>query len=565
MYSACLSIQYLSIIALFVEGWVVFRNLSSKPHAYLLFSIIANAVNNVGYLFELKAQTLDTYLTALQLSYFGRVWTGLALFLFIMELCKVKLPDIVKIILGLFNLLTYVIILTLKSHTLYYTKLDFKMQGDFPVFDHGSGIWHKLYMGVLVCYIVVGLTMLFIKFFKEHDKSAKKRFAIVIFAMLTESAFFLVQIFVDDELTHYYDLTMLGSTIGTLFMLAAIFKYNLLDAQQLAKDYILDKLSESIVAADAQGNAAYFNKPAEELFPELMKDPAGVVSVLKEASSEDKPLPVQDKIFTVRTDTLYKGKTASGTIYVMHDNTALYQMQSGLKREVGIQTARADRLSFELMVALSRTVDAKDHYTNGHSGRVAEYSAEIARRMGKSQAEQEKIYEMGLVHDIGKIGVSEEILNKTSRLTDDEFEQIKRHTVIGDDILKAITEMPDLAVGARWHHERFNGKGYPDGLSGKDIPEEARIICVADCYDAMTSTRTYSKPRSQEAVRAEIIRCSGSQFDPDIAAIMVQMIDDDKDYIMNEKGGAFAWKNRDKLRIASDGEAPVPLNKMNSK
>ncbi len=225
----------------------------------------------------------------------------------------------------------------------------------------------------------------------------------------------------------------------------------------------------------------------------------------------------------------------------------LYHYQSGLKREVGRQTARADRLSLEMMIALSKTVDAKDHYTNGHSGRVAEYSAEIARRMGKSVAEQEKIYEMGLMHDIGKIGVSEEIINKPSRLTEEEFAQIKKHTVIGHDILSSIEEMPDLSVGARSHHEKYNGTGYPDGLKGKDIPEAARIICVADCYDAMTSTRTYSTTRPQENVRAEIERCSGTQFDPDIAAVMLRMIDDDTEYKMNEQGGASVWKNKDML------------------
>ena len=225
----------------------------------------------------------------------------------------------------------------------------------------------------------------------------------------------------------------------------------------------------------------------------------------------------------------------------------LYHYQSGLIREVGRQTERADRLSLEMMIALSKTVDAKDHYTNGHSGRVAEYAAEIARRMGKSLSEQEKIYEMGLMHDIGKIGVSEDIINKTSRLTDDEFAQIKKHTVIGCDILSSITEMPDLSVGARSHHEKYDGTGYPDGLKGGEIPEAARIICVADCYDAMTSTRTYSLPRTQEAVRAEIERCSGTQFDPAVAAVMINMIDDDTDYKMNELGGAKVWKNMEKL------------------
>ena len=221
----------------------------------------------------------------------------------------------------------------------------------------------------------------------------------------------------------------------------------------------------------------------------------------------------------------------------------LDRYQKDLQGEVQKQTGRAERLTKEMMLALSQTVDAKDHYTNGHSGRVASYAAEIGRRMGKNFAEQKKLYEIGLLHDIGKIGVPEEIINKTERLTDEEFAQIKQHTVIGHDILKRIEDLPELKLGARSHHERYNGKGYPDGLSGDSIPEVARIICVADCYDAMTSTRTYSDPKPQAAVRAEIVRCSGTQFDPVIAEIMLAMIDDDRDFIMNEQGGGErVWK-----------------------
>ena len=189
-----------------------------------------------------------------------------------------------------------------------------------------------------------------------------------------------------------------------------------------------------------------------------------------------------------------------------------------------------DRLSREVMLALSKAVDAKDHYTNGHSSRVAEYAKEIAKRMGKSEKEQEEIYELGLLHDIGKIGVSEEIINKEGRLTDEEFDEIKKHTLTGWEILKTITEIPWLSKGARWHHERYDGNGYPDGLKGKEIPEEARIICLADSYDAMTSKRSYSVPKSQKEVRDEIVRCSGTQFDPDIAIYLLEMIDEDTEF-----------------------------------
>ncbi|MBR5337528.1 MAG: HD domain-containing protein [Lachnospiraceae bacterium] len=192
------------------------------------------------------------------------------------------------------------------------------------------------------------------------------------------------------------------------------------------------------------------------------------------------------------------------------------------------------RLSQEVMLALSQAVDAKDHYTNGHSMRVAEYSREIAKRLGKPEQECEDIFCMGLLHDVGKIGVHEDILNKRGKLTDEEFAAIKSHTMVGYEILRTITEIPGLSTGARWHHERYDGKGYPDRLMGIEIPEEARIICVADCYDAMTSKRSYSSPRPQNEVRDEIERCKGTHFDPEIADAMIAVIDDDREYLLRE-------------------------------
>ncbi|MCR5452510.1 MAG: response regulator [Lachnospiraceae bacterium] len=236
------------------------------------------------------------------------------------------------------------------------------------------------------------------------------------------------------------------------------------------------------------------------------------------------------------SDFVYKPFPPEVLMHRVRRLVELSKLQKYLQHEVALQTEKASHLSREIMLALSAAVDAKDHYTNGHSKRVARYSADIARRMGKPRFEQEEIYVLGLMHDIGKIGVHEEIINKTTSLTDEEYNEMKKHTEIGYDILRQITEMPRLATGARWHHERYDGSGYPDGLKGEEIPEEARIICVADCYDAMTSKRSYSSPREQKEVRDEIVRCKGKQFDPHIADILIQMIDEDIDYRMSERG-----------------------------
>lgn len=212
----------------------------------------------------------------------------------------------------------------------------------------------------------------------------------------------------------------------------------------------------------------------------------------------------------------------------------LSHLQQDLSREVEKKTQENGNMLIHIVEALADAIDAKDAYTNGHSGRVALYSREIAHRIGYSNQRERQIYMMGLLHDIGKIGIPDAIINKPARLTDEEYDVIKTHTVKGAKILKNIEEMPSLVTGAHWHHERFYGGGYPDAISGYDIPEEARIIAVADAYDAMSSRRSYRGILPQQVVRQEILKGKGSQFDPAIADVMISMIDEDPDYLLRE-------------------------------
>ena len=193
------------------------------------------------------------------------------------------------------------------------------------------------------------------------------------------------------------------------------------------------------------------------------------------------------------------------------------------------------RLFAQTAEALASAIDAKDPYTKGHSSRVAEYSRKIAELAGKDEQDCNEIYYAALLHDVGKIGISRSILNKTGRLTDEEYQVIKEHPNIGAQILSSISESPYLSIGAKSHHERYDGKGYPEGLKGEDIPEIARIIAVADAYDAMTSSRSYRGTIPQQLVREEFIKCLGTQFDPVFGKLMLHLIDIDSEFQMKEK------------------------------
>lgn len=1087
MYHILIGIQCIIIVLLAVECWAVFKNWKGSMHSYLFLACTAMLVNAVGYTFELTSRTEVSFLTALRMSYLGRVWIAFALFLFVMELARVRVPKLVRIVLAAFNILTYLVVVTTGFTHLYYKTTDFYLFGRFPVFVHVNGIWHYIWDLVMIILILTGLSVLIYKWCNEKNRAARESIFLVTCAVLAEGLSTIAQIFKWIPLSGVYDITMIGFYFGSALLFIAIFKFNLLDAETLAREYIIDELSEGIIAVNEKGDVTFKNVPALSLFPNLVSYPEKVIAVLENAVRNREPLKLNGRIYSPEASKLYRNGTEIGTIYALTDdtdhfrymeelekqkeiadnanaaksrflasmsheirtpinavlgmdemilretgestirsyasdimsagrtllslindildiskveegkmeiipvqyevsslindlcnmirdravrkglkfdveadntlphllngdemrirqcvlniltnavkyteeggvrlsvayektdedhislqfavedtgigmkeedmeilfspykrfesernrsiegtglgmsitkqllelmgseliveseygkgsrlyfaieqevikwdgigdyslrfaeakesNTAyrelfhapdarilvvddtemnltviqsllkktdiridtalsgadaitltagnsydvlfidhmmpemdgietlkhiredgknketpaialtanavsgarqryidagftdyvskpvdgeklekllyvllpeeklqklpdeaaalktpaardrsrilvvdddeavcalvkeimdplydvkecllgekavsiakeflpdlilldihlpdgngfevmqklrengqtadipvllltgdndsvteengfrsgaadyirkpfvpdvlkqrvkriidLHHYQQSIEREVERQAGRSRRLTREMMLALSKTVDTKDHYTDGHSRRVAAMSAELARRLGKSASEQIIIYETGLLHDIGKIGIHEDIIHKNSRLSDDEYAEIKEHTVKGYEILKEIADMPRLREGARWHHEHFDGSGYPDGLKGEDIPETARIVCVADCYDAMTSTRTYSVPRKQEDVRAEIERCKGTMFDPQVADVMLNMIDEDKGYRMNEKAqGGYVWKEYDRL------------------
>jgi putative two-component system response regulator len=197
--------------------------------------------------------------------------------------------------------------------------------------------------------------------------------------------------------------------------------------------------------------------------------------------------------------------------------------QQHLEEKVAEQAQKIRASFFNAITALAYALEAKDVYTSGHSQRVTEISVAIAEHLGLPKESIEKIRLAGLVHDIGKIGVRESVLNKPGSLSDNEFKHVRLHSQAGERILKPIVDDEEILKAVRHHHERYDGTGYPDGLKGEQIPQLARIIAVADTFDAMTSERPYRKALTEEAACAEVERCRGTQFDPGAADAFLEI------------------------------------------
>lgn len=198
------------------------------------------------------------------------------------------------------------------------------------------------------------------------------------------------------------------------------------------------------------------------------------------------------------------------------------------KKELAKRKRQLEKVSLQMIQTLSTTIEAKDEYARGHSHRVAEYAALIAGELGWSSEEIMNLKYAAHLHDIGKIGIPDMLLNKPARLTPEEYSVIKEHTVIGAEILKNISLIPHVAEVARSHHEHYDGTGYPDGLAGEDIPLSARIVAIADSYDAMNSRRIYRNALPPEKIFEEIENNRGIQFDPELADIFLKLLCDDR-------------------------------------
>ncbi len=183
-----------------------------------------------------------------------------------------------------------------------------------------------------------------------------------------------------------------------------------------------------------------------------------------------------------------------------------------------------NNMALSTVITIANIIDAKDPYAGGHGLRVAVISRDIARNLGWDENKCQNIYFIALLHDVGMMTVPDSILSKPGRLTDDEYEVVKRHAQSGAEMLRDIKGLDDLCDGILCHHERWDGKGYPGGLSGEEIPAVSRVIMVANAYDAMNSDRIYRPRLSKEKTISELERCKGTQFDPEIADVFVFML-----------------------------------------
>ena len=270
MFLTLLTIQAISVVLLFIESGYVFAKMKAGLYKYLFLNCVATLVNNTGYLLMMVSVSEEQYLTGLQMSYLGRVWIPFSLFIFCMSMCKIRIKPLIMTGMVFFHTATFFLVLTCRWHGLYYSSMEYVEEGLWKSIDISAGVWHNAYTLVMTLYIIIGLFQLFRAIGREKNAISKRRIISVTLAVISVCASYIIYL---TGLTREYDCTVLGYTIGTFFMYIAIFKYKLLDTLQLAKDYVVDELSEAVMVVNQDEELEYYNKPAAEILGGQISEP----------------------------------------------------------------------------------------------------------------------------------------------------------------------------------------------------------------------------------------------------------------------------------------------------
>ncbi len=326
----------LSIFAMLFEGIIVFRKLKNKLHAYLFLNCITMLISNTGYLLELLSKTEDGYIAALKFSYIGRVFIVFSLIMVSAELCHILIPRLLVRALILIDVFVYAIIFTFQEHDLFYSKIWYDKTGMFPVLLHRNGIVHKAFMQYQAIAIIIVLALLFRSIKSHKGKIAKRRVFIIIGGFIVAAILYIFQVAHVFFATYYFDISVFGNVAITISMFIAIFRYNLLGVIDMARDYIVDRLSEGVIALDCDDRLQYYNEHAKELYPDITKDPMSVVNTLREAIIRGDTIEIGDKYYTPEEKELSADGEVIGKLYALVDSTVLKQREYQLKSDAAI-------------------------------------------------------------------------------------------------------------------------------------------------------------------------------------------------------------------------------------
>ncbi|MCR4754572.1 MAG: response regulator [Lachnospiraceae bacterium] len=352
MYYVVLALQWVNIALVMAESWIVFFNLKSRAHRFLYLNTIATLIFVTGYLHALFSDTQDAYQQSMMMVWSGKVWIPISLLLFAVDLCRIKVNKAVVIIEGLLAVISYGIIIYNKQNGLFYTDPHFYIENGIPVFEYVKGPWYYIWDVLVAITIFTSMYLILRSHHSGQSPLNKKQYRAVIVALLI----YIVLYYTDYlPIGRYYDLSQLGTSLCAVHILIAIFRYNLLDTESMAKEYIVDNLSAGVIATDPSGKVAYYNKAAEIAYPGLDSEPQAVLEDVRSAISEGKSVNIGERVYTFEERDPLTGTADGSKIYVLTDDTERNRYLADLEEQKRIAD-EANRAKSDFLASMSHEI-----------------------------------------------------------------------------------------------------------------------------------------------------------------------------------------------------------------
>ena len=506
----------------------------------ITLTFILTPIINLAYLFFSTSTVMEEAVVSNKITYLGGCYLLLIMTLTIFNLCKIELKKWIRLSLLLFSTLVFITAMTSPESKIFNTEVTFEIVDGVVMLHKKLSVMHYVFFVMVGGYILLSLGAIIYSYFKRKQASRKIILLLLILEIFSLICFGATRIF-----SLNFDLTPLSYDAGLLIFIIVIRKMSLYDITDSAIDTIIEKGDTGFISFDNKFNYVGSNETAKTIVPEIndlvVDKPIDneKLNNIKEWLNDFKVnnlnnvhyLERNDKTYVITTSLLYVGKSKKGYQLTIKDDTQnqeyiklINTFNDELKNEVEEKTREIVKVSDNFIIGLATMVESRDNSTGGHIKRTSEGVRLLVEEMKKDKIISdefcERIIKAAPMHDIGKIAVDDRILRKPGKFTPEEFEEMKKHSEAGAKILSEIVddkhdrEFKKITVNvAHFHHERWDGSGYPKGLKGEEIPLEARIMAIADVYDALVSKRVYKEKFSFEESYKIIKDGMGTQFD----------------------------------------------------
>lgn len=494
-------------------------------------------LSNLGYVIQTHSESLEAKLAGMKILYLGGCFQMPFIFFSIVALCRMQLPRYLHGILLTINTLIYLSVLTIGSSTFYYKQVELVDKDGYVVMDKVYGPMHTVFIIMIIIYLIMSLSVMIHALMSRKDVSRYIIALLFILEFLTVGSYMF-----RGTISDRVELVPLCYVLAQIVFLLITHRISIYDITDTGIDSLVQMGSTGFISLDFKYKYLGCNETAKLFFPELKElyvdrsisgnkafgtTMLGWLKLFAEDETQNTELFQRyDRIYLIRISYLFDGRHKRGYQLFVTDDTKNQMYNTMLENEVAEKTKHIIEMHDKLVMSMATLVESRDNSTGGHIRRTSDAVRILIDEMIKDDAFEmsgqfcRNVIKAAPMHDLGKIAVDDAILRKPGRFTDEEFEQMKKHSAEGARIVKQILEGTDddefkqIAENvAHYHHERWDGSGYPNGLKGEEIPLEARIMAVADVYDALVSKRVYKEKMSFEKADQIILEGMGTHFD----------------------------------------------------